>query len=95
MQFVNVDVSTNAPVDTAAMTPGPVSRRTVSQLNNTWRMLDHFRFGRHIRRESDAIRMLLEAGYEALEGKPWNADGEAGEPTTKKAAPGSPRKRPK
>ena len=76
------------------MTPKPISRRTISLPEATWRLVDVFRFGRHIRRESDAIRMLIEAGYAALDGK-QTADSAAGEQTTKKAAPELPRKRPK
>ena len=76
----------------------PTARRSVSQAHCVWRFVDRFRFGRHIRRESDAIRMLLEAGYEALEGRSPYAEGEAkpdGAEATKKAAARFPQRRPK
>ena len=81
------------------MTAKPNIRRTISLPEAAWHMLDRFRFGRHIRRESDAVRMLLEAGYEALEGKPAHVDC-AAQPdgdgrSSKKAAAGFPQRRPK
>jgi len=42
------------------------TRKTISLPAETWALVDEFRFGHRIRRESEAVRMLIEAGYKSL-----------------------------
>jgi hypothetical protein len=64
----------------------PRIRKTVSLDADAWSKIDEIRFNRRIRREADAITLLINAGYESLTKNPA--------PPDKGAAPDERRRKP-